>query len=222
MRQSPPLEPESRGARRKSALMTCCDMRIRNTLLVAAFAIGSMPAAAIIKCVAPDGSITIQDTHCPPGSKSASTLPPQPKSDPQRTSRLAPIQASPQVSGLSTSIREKCAKDWPDDFRMRQFCEQQQSEAALNLRRPLTSAGKDEALIRRKCEKDWPDDYRMRVFCQEQQTKALATLNRPLNVGSSEANIIRTKCLRDWPEDFKMRAYCEDRQVEALGKLLRK
>lgn len=76
------------------------------------------------------------------------------------------------ASKISGEVGAKCAKDWPDDFRMRRYCEDQQQSAiaALNGRSMRTG---DEKIIRAKCERDWPDDYRMRNYCEEQQLKAI-------------------------------------------------
>jgi hypothetical protein len=74
-------------------------------------------------------------------------------------------------------IVPRCARDWPDDFRMRQFCEDQQRSAVQSLR-SRTMTGGDEGIIRAKCARDWPDDYRMRNYCEEQQLKALKSIRR--------------------------------------------
>jgi hypothetical protein len=61
-------------------------------------------------------------------------------------------------------IGAKCAKDWPDDFRMRAYCEEQQRAGASNLSsRTMTTS--DQQTIRSKCATDWPDDFRMRDYC---------------------------------------------------------
>jgi hypothetical protein len=75
---------------------------------------------------------------------------------------------------LDTSIiRPKCTKEWPDDFAMRAYCEQQQKNSLDALgRRSMTTV--DKRTIRTKCAKEWPDDFTMRNYCEEQQLKALA------------------------------------------------
>lgn len=40
----------------------------------------------------------------------------------------------PTSSPALSQIRDKCAKDWPNDFAMRNFCEEQQLEALEKLR----------------------------------------------------------------------------------------
>jgi endonuclease YncB( thermonuclease family) len=74
-------------------------------------------------------------------------------------------------------IRAKCAQDWPTDFRMRAYCEQQQQTAVGSLgARSMRST--DQQTIRTKCASDWPDDFRMRDYCEQQQLKALSVLGR--------------------------------------------
>lgn len=72
-------------------------------------------------------------------------------------------------------IRKKCAADWPDDFAMRKYCEDEQSAAseALDERAMLTGIG---AKIRAKCARDWPIDFTMRDYCEKEQLEAAASL----------------------------------------------
>ena len=90
--------------------------------------------------------------------------------------RLSP-PASPVSSGPDASIRAKCAKDWPEDFVVRAYCEKQQHAAAEALS-ARTMASANEQTIRRKCATDWPDDYMVRNYCEQQQLKALQSLSR--------------------------------------------
>ena len=79
------------------------------------------------------------------------------------------------ATGPQSSAAAKCVAEWPDDFRMRAYCQERQREAAAALAgRSMTSA--DERTIRSKCERDWPDDFRMRNYCEEQQLKALRSI----------------------------------------------
>ena len=90
------------------------------------------------------------------------------------TAAPPPADAAPGDPGV---IRPRCAKEWPDDFTMRAFCEKQQREAFDKLHKRAMRSG-DHALIRAKCTKDWRDDFQMRNFCEEQQLKALAEIKR--------------------------------------------
>jgi hypothetical protein len=81
----------------------------------------------------------------------------------------------PSDSAVST-IRGKCAADWPDDFRMRVYCQQQQDGGLAALRQRAMNGSSEHRTIRTKCATDWPDDFRMRNYCEEQQLKALASI----------------------------------------------
>jgi hypothetical protein len=116
-------------------------------------------------------------------------------------------------------IRAKCAREWPDDFRMRAHCEERQREALRQLETPAPASGEQGQVIRAKCAREWPDDFRMRAHCEERQREGLRTLSQPIQASPHDARIIRTKCAQEWPDDFRMRAYCENRQVEGLRKL---
>lgn len=73
-------------------------------------------------------------------------------------------------------IRAHCAEEWPDDYRMRKYCEDQQYEGLRNLlARQMTGPF---ARIREICAQEWPDDFRMRDYCETQQIEAYRALNR--------------------------------------------
>ena len=62
-------------------------------------------------------------------------------------------------------LREKCAKDWPEDFRKRAQCEQQQIRGSQRLQSPPPRwiSLKDYSVAMASCAQDWPDDFRMRA-----------------------------------------------------------
>jgi hypothetical protein len=91
---------------------------------------------------------------------------------------VAPAESTdvPALASVQPSIRAKCAKEWPEDFSVRAFCEKTQIEALAKLRaRPMT-ATPDHQTIRRKCAREWPDDFTVRNFCEETELKALASI----------------------------------------------
>jgi hypothetical protein len=79
---------------------------------------------------------------------------------------------------VSVTVTEKCAKDWPDDFRMRKYCQDKQHEALAALQGRTMDDSADHLTIRKKCATDWPDDYQMRDYCEIQQLKALAGIGK--------------------------------------------
>ncbi len=82
----------------------------------------------------------------------------------------------PSDQGAAAAIRAKCAKEWPDDFAMRKYCEDKQYEGLRALRTRPMAAGL--AKIRSKCAGEWPDDFAMRDYCEKKQLAALRELNR--------------------------------------------
>jgi len=73
----------------------------------------------------------------------------------------------PPEAQAAATIRSKCANKWPNDFRMQQYCREQQTEAFYTLRsRRMTGTL---ARIREECARKWPDDFRMRNYCEEQR-----------------------------------------------------
>lgn len=90
--------------------------------------------------------------------------------------RVRSNDAPPSDADASGVIRQKCSGDWPDDFRMRKFCEDQQYKALRTLRnRSMTGTL---ATVRSKCAGDWRTDFHMREFCEKQQIEALSELVR--------------------------------------------
>lgn len=85
-----------------------------------------------------------------------------------------------EYSDASKVIKEKCESDWPDDFRMRSYCEKQQKESVEKLKagKPKDITGREYAIVHKKCTADWAKDYRMRQYCEEKQFEALRELRK--------------------------------------------
>lgn len=95
----------------------------------------------------------------------------------QEAERAARADSEPPVDALALPIiRSKCASEWPDDFRMQKYCQDQQFEGLRALRSRVMAGPL--APIRSKCAQEWLDDFRMRDYCETQQLEALRQLNR--------------------------------------------
>ncbi len=95
----------------------------------------------------------------------------------QQSEKAARSNASPPSSAAAASlIRSKCASEWPDDFRMRKYCQDQQN-AGLQALRSRTMTGVL-AKVRSKCASEWPNDFRMRDYCEKQQIEAYRQLSQ--------------------------------------------
>jgi len=101
----------------------------------------------------------------------------------QTAPKAAP--ASRKVEMLPThdvampGIRTKCAKEWPTDFTMQEYCQTQQREGLSQLWKNNEFVLRGDAngsTIRIKCQSDWPDDFTMRAYCEDQQMKALKAI----------------------------------------------
>ena len=104
--------------------------------------------------------------------------------DPDGSGRLAqrpdasgrarqPTQSFSPVGNAETLIRQHCAAEWPDDFQMRAYCEDQQAAAVTELNQAPASDIPSAAFqtIRAKCTEDWPGDFQMRAYCENQQVE---------------------------------------------------
>jgi len=100
----------------------------------------------------------------------------------KQSQAAASIKKDPwnDFSGKTAIIKQKCEKDWPDDFAVQKFCIDQQKRAVIALKRgrpPNKMPREVFEKIRRKCFKDWPDDFAVRKFCEDQQIRAWQSLN---------------------------------------------
>ena len=100
--------------------------------------------------------------------------PAPPPPTPESTGPKVITIGAPSTSTDQT-IRLRCEREWPTDFRMRTYCEQQQERAKrlIEARTPssmgLTIA--DFENIRRSCRSEWMDDYKMRDSCERRQAE---------------------------------------------------
>ena len=109
-------------------------------------------------------------------------------------------------SDADQTIEQKCAEEWPSDFRMRRHCQEQQRKgiAALGQARPASVSQEAFVIIRGKCAEEWPRDFRMRAHCEGQQYDGYHALQAAT---ANEAQ--RGACAQQWPNDFRMRQHCE-------------
>jgi hypothetical protein len=139
----------------------------------------------------------------------------------QARSRTA--QTRQAVSSSAETIAHHCESQWPQDFRMRAYCEGQQREAlhVLSLGNSSGVPKEDFDTLRRHCEVQWPGDFKMRAYCEEQQVKGIRLLSQPMpsDIPESAYSVIRQHCHSEWPDDFHMRAFCQDRQYEGVRQL---
>jgi hypothetical protein len=86
----------------------------------------------------------------------------------------------------SDGVAKDCAIDWPDNYRMQEYCINNQREAAAKLLPILESvkAGQDEGLKQAvaSCIQSWKNanalNYRMVLYCTEQQISAKQRLDQ--------------------------------------------
>ena len=116
------------------------------------------------------------------------------------------------------TIATKCTRDWPDNFRMRAACIEQQSAVLdKSLSSPVDPhlPREDLTMIREKCANDWPEDFRMRARCEQQQMQGFRKLRSPQSRGITlrDFSVSVAACAKQWPNDFRQRAHCLDEQL---------
>lgn len=112
-------------------------------------------------------------------------------------------------SDAAQTIEQKCAEEWPNDFRMRSYCQDQQREgvAALSQGRPASVTQDAFGIIRGKCADEWPRDFKMRAYCETQQYDGYHALQ-----AATVDETHRGACAQQWPNDYRMRQYCESKR----------
>jgi len=81
------------------------------------------------------------------------------------------------ISDASKLINAKCKKEWTSNYRMQQFCREQQHEgfdAVVSFLKTNTSKEAKGIIV--SCANKWGSNYRMMAFCIKQQNDALNTL----------------------------------------------
>jgi hypothetical protein len=109
-------------------------------------------------------------------------------------------------SDADQTIEQKCAEEWPNDFRMRNYCQKGQREgvAALSQGQPASVSQDAFVIIRGKCAEEWPRDFKMRAYCEKQQYEGYHALQ-----AATVDETKRRSCAQQWPNDYRMRQYCE-------------
>ena len=114
-------------------------------------------------------------------------------------------------------IEQKCARDWPDNPRMRAACIEQQGtilDKSLSSTVDPRLPPEDLTLLREKCARDWPEDFRQRAQCEQQQIRGFQRLQAPPPrwISLKDYSVTMASCASDWPDDFRMRARCLEEQ----------
>ncbi len=150
----------------RTSLTVGCALMLGMTVL-------SLPARAVNKCTAPDGTVSFQDAPCPEKSKKAEKIKPREASGgfEHPFARRGGAQTDAE-----TVIRSKCIEEWPNDFRMQAYCEKKQYEALQKLQKAPAASPQAASIIREKCASEWPSDFRMRAYCEQKQVEALREL----------------------------------------------
>lgn len=103
--------------------------------------------------------------------QSTSSAQPAPTPSPQLT-------PAPGDQSFQEIVKAHCAKEWPTDFRMQAFCNNQQVQGMLNIGNRNMRDTAEHRTIRAECIKQWGTDFRMVDHCEQQQLKALDDLRR--------------------------------------------
>lgn len=136
-----------------------------------------------------------------------------------------PAQAQFEKEEIKATIQSHCRSEWPNDFRMRRHCQEQQRKGVRELARLSDSNGGIPKNAFQTafsgCVREWPEDYRMMAHCLQQQIKGYDETERGAATSrggatSSEKQTIKSHCKREWPDDFRMQSHCEEQQMKGL------
>lgn len=140
------------------------------------------------------------------------------------------LSLSPAFGGTE----EFCAAEWPNDYKMRDYCIRQQSNAnqeLFNLAEKYglikngtiapSLSGSDIEKMLLKCMQEWKKarfdtyDFKMVVYCWKQQIDSYES------IGGNKGEETGTQgfCANEWPNDFKMQKYCQGQQNQGNQEL---
>ncbi len=174
--------------------------------MVAAFAVPSSGGPYIL---AEPESTT--EEKCPPDLKARGGC----------AERLDKAKDQAHLKEQAAKARERCAEEWPDDFRKRTLCEEEQIRIIPSYGAPYGRRSA-EAIIQEKCDTDWAHNARMRAACIEQQEKILeksrSTAVDP-RLKTEDLSLVQEKCGKEWPDDFRKQVQCEQQQIRGFQKL---
>jgi hypothetical protein len=81
---------------------------------------------------------------------------------------------------MNTHIEKHCEEQWPDNYRMRAFCIEQEERAVGQLRagRPADIPENVFRRIRRHSAEQWPTNFSMRLFTEQEEFKSYRKLQQ--------------------------------------------
>ncbi|TIV98871.1 MAG: hypothetical protein E5V85_09780 [Mesorhizobium sp.] len=95
--------------------------------------------------------------------------------------QLPKTEPEPKKTDSMSEIRANCSTEWRGDYRMQEYCINQQVEALRALKPVVNSSTPVDREILGKCVHEWRKpvgyDYRMIKYCYEQQIEAYRRLN---------------------------------------------
>ena len=140
------------------------------------------------------------------------------------------------TKNVNADISSYCANKWPNDYKMREYCENQQIEANRELftladekglvkngTLSTSATGGDYEKIIYRCMNKWNQkrfqtyDFTMVVYCIKQQFDSYR--NTVDSSSSKKLSGVKGYCANKWPNDYQMREYCENQQIEANQEL---
>ena len=140
------------------------------------------------------------------------------------------------VTFSMAGTEEFCADKWPNDYKMRIYCQEQQNEGNQKLfsiakakgivkngHLSASPNGNDYEKIIYQCMAKWElsrfntYDFKMVVYCINQQFDAYTKTDS----GNKNSNStgIEGFCANKWPNDYRMREYCQKQQIEGNQEL---
>lgn len=141
------------------------------------------------------------------------------------------------ASPVSADTSSYCANKWPNDYQMREHCENQQIEGnqelfAIAEEQGLVSngtlstsaSGGDHEKILNRCMNKWEEkrfqtyDFTMVAHCVKQQFDSYRSTVDSNSEGQPSG--IKGFCANKWPSDYQMREHCEKQQIEGKRELV--
>ena len=122
------------------------------------------------------GLLPEEETSAVPEQLQSAT--PRPAAPPPQPDRTSPVvtefnRLTSESEARQANINRLCEGEWPTDFRMQEYCREQQAEGYSNLVRIYPDARENIGAALVECITDWSDgglfDWRMIHYCTDRQ-----------------------------------------------------
>ncbi|MCF8105646.1 MAG: hypothetical protein K9K64_09195 [Desulfohalobiaceae bacterium] len=133
------------------------------------------------------------------------------------------VQAGDIPTDVLSTIKERAATEYPDDFSTQKYIIDQQIAAWQQLQGSVCPGVPEKVSteIRQKASQDYPGDFSTQKYIMDEQCRAYKTISSfsPKNVPEAIAQKIKEKAAGEYPGDYSTQLYIIKEQVVAYKEI---